>query len=127
MKILRNMLNNTKIKLPFGSEECGRFLKETYKDSVNEVAIINEEMYSLIQQHDDIVDKISKLEGEKKIIEHTLQNELKYCEMGFCKDRKITWKSVTRNSIDTKALKSDMPEVAEKYSKVSVSRLFKIK
>ncbi|RDY27430.1 hypothetical protein CHL78_009455 [Romboutsia weinsteinii] len=126
MKILRNMLNNAKQKLPFGSEECGRFLKETYKDSVNEVAIINEEMYNLIEQHDEIVGQITKLESEKKIIEHTLQSELKYCETGFCKERKITWKSSTKCSIDTKRLKSDLPEIAEKYSKTTVSRTFRI-
>ena len=39
-------------------------------------------------------------------------------------DYKITWKTVTQNKIDSKALKNDLPEIAEKYTKTSTYRRF---
>lgn len=39
-------------------------------------------------------------------------------------DWKVTWKDTTRTTIDSKALKKDLPEVAEKYSKTTVSKRF---
>jgi putative phage-type endonuclease len=38
-----------------------------------------------------------------------------------------TWKSGTRNSIDTKALKSMMPDIAEQFTRVSETRTFLLK
>lgn len=131
MKILDDLLNKSRgreeeNKLPFGSNECGRFLKDTYKDTTNEVVLINEGYYKLLENYDILVADISQWEIEKKIIEHTLQNEIKNHETAFCRERRITWKSVVKNSIDTKALKRDLPEIAEKYTKTSTSRVFKI-
>lgn len=127
MGMFIDIFNKKSTKLPFGSAECGKFLKETYKDSTNEVTFLNDDMYENILRYDEIVENISKLESEKKVIEHTLQNELGYCETGFCKGRKISWKSVIKSSIDTKKLKEEMPEIVSRYSKVSKSRVFKIK
>lgn len=39
-------------------------------------------------------------------------------------DYKITWHEVVSSKIDTKALKKDLPNIAEKYTKESKSRRF---
>lgn len=39
---------------------------------------------------------------------------------------KVTWKPVTTNRIDTTSLKRELPEVAERYTKVSESKRFTI-
>lgn len=39
-------------------------------------------------------------------------------------DYKITYHEITQTKIDSKALKKDLPEIAEKYSKVSSYRRF---
>ena len=39
-------------------------------------------------------------------------------------DWKITWKRVTSNRIDSKALKAALPDVAAKYTKQTTSRRF---
>ena len=41
-------------------------------------------------------------------------------------DRKITWKTTSRNSIDSKKLKAEMPDIAAQYTKTSTSRTFRI-
>lgn len=115
------------VNLPFGSEECGKFLKETYKDTLNEVVVLDDGLYEKIEKYNSIVDNINKLEKEKKIIEHIIQSEMKEYETAFCKDRKITWKKVIKNSIDTKKLKVDYPEIIKNYTKTSTSRTFRMK
>ncbi|WP_092926448.1 hypothetical protein [Romboutsia hominis] len=115
------------VNLPFGSDECGKFLKETYKDTLNEVLVLDDGLYEKIEKYNSIVDNINKLEKEKKIIEHIIQSEMKEYETAFCKDRKITWKKVIKNSIDTKKLKIDYPEIIKNYTKTSTSRTFRMK
>lgn len=39
-------------------------------------------------------------------------------------DYKVTWKVYTSTRIDTAALKRDLPDVAERYSKTTESRRF---
>lgn len=39
---------------------------------------------------------------------------------------KVTWKPVTTNRLDTTALKKELPEIAERYTKVSESKRFTI-
>ncbi len=41
-------------------------------------------------------------------------------------ERKITWKTSTRNTIDSKRLKKEMPKIAEQFTKTSSSRTFRI-
>lgn len=115
------------VNLPFGSDECGKFLKETYKDTLNEVVVLDDGLYEKIEKYNSIVDNINKLEKDKKIIEHIIQSEMKEYETAFCKDRKITWKKVIKNSIDTKKLKVDYPEIIKNYTKTSTSRTFRMK
>lgn len=115
------------VNLPFGSDECGKFLKETYKDTLNEVVVLDDGLYEKIEKYNSIVDNINKLEKEKKVIEHIIQSEMREYETAFCKDRKITWKKVIKNSIDTKKLKIDYPEIIKNYTKTSTSRTFRMK
>lgn len=39
-------------------------------------------------------------------------------------DWKVTWKAVTNNRIDTAAIKKELPDIAARYTKASVSRRF---
>lgn len=39
----------------------------------------------------------------------------------------VTWKMQSRTTIDSKKLKSEKPEIAEEYSKISRSRIFRLK
>ena len=64
--------------------------------------------------------------SKKKIIEHKIQSNLREYEIGFCKERKITWKSVTKTSVDTKRLREDLPDIVDKYLKTTTSRVFRI-
>ena len=44
-----------------------------------------------------------------------------------CLGHSISWKSISSERLDTKALKENEPEIYAKYVKVSVSRRFTLK
>ena len=128
MGMLNNFFNKAvkESMYPLGSKECGNFLKEVYKESIDDTIILTEDIYEKISKYDEINEKIKNLEFEKKSIEHFLQNEMKEYETAFCKERKMTWKSTEKTTIDTKSLKKDNPELASRYLRTSKSRIFKI-
>ncbi|CDN43729.1 hypothetical protein BN871_DK_00010, partial [Paenibacillus sp. P22] len=44
----------------------------------------------------------------------------------FSGEKVVSWKSSSRTALDTKAVKAELPEIFEKYSRTSSSRRFLI-
>ena len=127
-RLLGKVKEEKEIMAPVGSAEYGRLVKEAYIDNtIDEVKFLDDDLYTSISRHDEIVDEMSKLKVEKDIIEHTIMGLMKENEIAYIKERKITWKKTSRVSFDTKLFKLEEPELYEKYSRVSNNRLFKIK
>ena len=125
-KVLRKNKEN-KIVVPMGSAEYGRLIREAYMDTVDEAVILSDDLEDSLSRYDEISSSISKLKSEKDIIEHSIMSLMKENEIAYVKSRKITWKKSVRISLDTKSLKEEEPEIYNKYSKISSSRMFKIK
>ncbi len=62
--------------------------------------------------------------ARKTAAEDGIKALLGIAESGVWNEWKATWKSVTSNRIDTKALRAELPEVAARYTKASESRRF---
>ena len=127
MKKLSKRTKEAEILAPLGSAEYGRRVREIYSETLNEPVILSDTLYDTLSKHDEIVDSINKLKNEKDRIEHTIMSLMKENDTAYIKDRIVTWKKTTRSSLDTKRLKEEEPEIYSKYSKVSSSRVFKIK
>ena len=125
-KVLRKNKEN-KIVVPMGSAEYGKLIREAYMDTVDEAVILSDDLDESLSRYDEIARSISKLKSEKDIIEHRIMSLMKENEIAYVKSRKITWKKSVRMSLDTKSLKEEEPEIYNKYSKISSSRMFKIK
>lgn len=125
-KVLRKNKEN-KIVVPMGSAEYGKLIREAYMDTVDEAVILSDDLEDSLSRYDEIARSISKLKSEKDIIEHSIMSLMKENEIAYVKNRKITWKKSVRMSLDTKSLKEEEPEIYKKYSKISISRMFKIK
>jgi len=52
---------------------------------------------------------------------------MKDCEVAKIGDRKATWKSQSRSSIDSKKLKNELPDIASQYMNTTSFRKFSIK
>ena len=127
MKKLSKRTKEAEILAPLGIAEYGRSVREIYSETLNEPVILSDTLYDTLSKHDEIVDSINKLKNEKDRIEHTIMGLMKENDTAYIKDRIVTWKKTTRSSLDTKRLKEEEPEIYSKYSKVSSSRVFKIK
>lgn len=125
-KVLKKNKEN-KIVVPMGSAEYGKLIREAYMDTVDEAVILSDDLEDSLSRYDEIARSISKLKSEKDIIEHSIMSLMKENEIAYVKSRKITWKKSVRISLDTKSLKEEEPEIYNKYSKISSSRMFKIK
>lgn len=56
----------------------------------------------------------------------TIMQEIGDADGGQCDGWRVSWKAQTRNSIDGAALKRDYPEIYQKYSKQTTSRVFRL-
>ena len=113
------------IPAPDGSLDYSNVLQHFYKDSKDEELILFEQE-KLLERYDEITEIYKEIEVERKKIEQYIQLQLKDYEVGFIGDRRVTWKKQTRNTIDTKRLKKDYPELVADYMKTTTSRVFRI-
>lgn len=116
------------VPLPDGSDAYSEYLKEKYKKSNGqeiELYLLKDGPQKLLR-YDEIVTDIKALETEKKLIEQEIQLHMEDFEVAKIGDRKITWKNSSRNSIDSKKLKAEMPDIAAQFTKTSTSRTFRI-
>lgn len=66
------------------------------------------------------------LERRIKEAEEMVKIALGDCERGATERWRVSWKNGTRSTIDSKRLKEELPEIAEKYTKTSKARTFRI-
>ena len=122
-----NILKDT-VPMPDGSDAYSEYLKKKYDKSNGQVIELHllENGPDKLSRYDEIVSDIKALESEKKLIEQEIQFHMEDFEVATVGDRKITWKTSNRNTIDSKKLKSEMPEIAPQYMKTSTSRTFRV-
>lgn len=109
-----------------GSVDYSQVLQGLYKNSKDEELILFEQE-KILERYDEITEIYKEIEVERKKIEQYFKIQLNEYEVGFVGDRKITWKKQTRNTIDTKRLKNDYPELVANYMKTTTSRVFKVR
>ena len=122
-----NNIEKDVVPMPDGSDAYSEYLKKKYDKSNGQVIELHllENGVNKLNRYDEIVADIKALESEKKLIEQEIQFHMEDFEVATVGDRKITWKTSNRNTIDSKKLKSEMPEIAQQYMKTSTSRTFR--
>lgn len=109
-----------------GSDSTAEALYKLHPESMDDVLNMTSRQDEL-KRYIELKDKIKELEGEKKEFENTFKHDLGDCELGFTDSFKISWKSQKRNSVDSKKLKTEFPEIYNHVLKTSSSRVFTIK
>ena len=111
--------------MPDGSSDYSKTLDKLYKDSKSEVLILFE-AEKVLDRYDEVVRLYKDFEKEKKAIEQYLKLQMQEYEIAYAGDRKITWKTQERNTIDTNRLKKEHPEIVEKFTKTTTSRVLRL-
>ena len=123
-----NNIEKDVVPMPDGSDAYSEYLKKKYDKSNGQVIELHllENGVNKLNRYDEIVTDIKALESEKKLIEQEIQFHMEEFEIAKIGDRKVTWKSSSRNTIDSKKLKAEMPDIAQQYMKTSTSRTFRV-
>ena len=123
-----NNIEKDVVPMPDGSDAYSEYLKKKYDKSNGQVIELHllENGVDKLNRYDEIVTDIKALESEKKLIEQEIQLYMEEFEVAKRGDRKVTWKSSSRNTIDSKKLKAEMPDIAQQYMKTSTSRTFRV-
>lgn len=110
-----------------GSESSDNVLKTLYPESEEgteiDLSYMNEDFENMLE----FEKQAKELQKTVDSIKQQIQAIMKTNEKAKIGERKITWKTSYSNRVDTKTLKTEMPEIYKKYCKESVSRRFTIK
>lgn len=100
-----------------GSDACAKFLSEKYSDSISNTRIeLSETAEGLIQQYQSACEQLDVYKNQKQKAENQLKEMLGNNEIGTFENNIVTWKSMFRDSFDSKTLKAEHPKLYEKYA-----------
>ena len=111
---------------PDGSSDYDEMLKLKFSKSIeNEVPLDIDN--GKIERLEELKGLKKEVESKIKVLEQEIKKAIGENEAGFTDSFKVTWKPQTRNSIDSKRLKEELPEIAEEYTQTSTTRVLRIK
>lgn len=89
---------------------------------------MNKELDSKIKELRELKRMAAELADEITSIEDSIKAEMTAANVEILtgSDWKVTWKEVASSRIDSKALKAELPDVAARFTKSTVSRRFVI-
>ena len=70
--------------------------------------------------------QIKDLEEIQKAHENKIKEAMGDAALGMAPGWKVSWKNQSRNTVDTKRLKDERPDLYEEYLNTSESRVFRI-
>lgn len=77
-----------------------------------------------LQAYLALKESIKSATETKKMYENKFKEKMKDCNYGYLDDYKLSWKPSERESVDTKKLKKEFPDVYEQCKKTITSRRF---
>lgn len=110
-----------------GSQAAEDLLKKLYPDDNGETIMLTQEEDKLINALEQVKSELKDLETMKKRYENQLKMKLEESTFGVTSKFELSYKSQIRNTIDSKRLREEMPDIATKYTKESKTRVLRIK
>lgn len=111
--------------VPDGSEATTNYFNSRFSHSNGMTIELPEEALSVCVEYDRLSDELKKVEAAKNAAANQLKSYLKEAEAGIVGDRKVTWKEISKSTVDAKRLKTEKPEIYNSFLKdSSYRRLF---
>lgn len=105
--------------LPDGSEATTEYFNHKFRKSNGKTVTLPEEALPVCMEYDRISGEMRRLESAKNAAANQLKSFLKEAETGIIGDRVVTWKQITKSTVDTKRLKAENPDIYSKFLKDS--------
>ena len=112
--------------VPDGSEATSKYFNEKFSKANGETMELPEEALDICREYDRISDEMKKLETEKNATVNQLKRLMKEAEVGTVGERKISWKEISKSSLDSKKLKTEQPDIYNHYLSQSSYRRFSV-
>lgn len=108
--------------VPDGSEATTNYFNGRFSTSNGETISLPEEALAICMEYDRLSEELKRVETAKNAAANQLKSYLKEAESGTVGDRKVTWKLVSKNTVDAKRLKSEQPDIYSSFLKDSSYR-----
>ncbi|MFC7364505.1 MULTISPECIES: YqaJ viral recombinase family protein [Bhargavaea] len=110
-----------------GSPAAGELLAKLYPNDDGETIMLTQSDDELLDALESIKAELKELETVKKQYENRLKQTLENSPHGVSPRFEVTYKSQVRNTIDSKRLREELPDIAQKFTKESKARILRIK
>lgn len=111
---------------PDGSKTADLAIAERFKDAQSNTILLSG-FDERLRRRQELLTVMEHMETEKRQIDQELKLYLGNAEAAENEHYKVTWKNVSKSSLDEKRLKEEEPEIYEKYRRVTTSRRFTVK
>lgn len=110
-----------------GSDAATELLNRAYRGGISEQIILPEEAIEYVDRYIEASAEEDNAKAKKQDAANHIKEFMRDYDKAKCLDYTITWKPVSTERLDTKALKENEPEVYQKYVKSGTSRRFTVK
>lgn len=111
---------------PDGSKTADLAIAERFKDAQSNTILLSG-FDERLRRRQELLTVMEHMEKEKRQIDQELKLYLGNAETAENEHYRISWKNVSRSSLDEKRLKEEEPEIYEKYRRITTSRRFTVK
>lgn len=111
---------------PDGSKTADLAIAERFKDAQRNTILLSG-FDERLRRRQELLTVMEHMEKEKRQIDQELKLYLGNAETAENEHYRVSWKNVSRSSLDEKRLKEEEPEIYEKYRRITTSRRFTVK
>ena len=110
-----------------GSDAAKNLLDNIYHGGIAEQIVLPTEAVEYVDQYIEACAEEDNAKARKQEASNRIKEIMGDYDKAKCLNHTISWKSVSSERLDTKALKEEQPELYQKYVKTSKSRRFTLK
>lgn len=111
---------------PDGSKTADLAIAERFKETQGTTILLSG-FDERLRRRQELLTVMEHMETEKRQIDQELKLYLGNAETAENEHFRVSWKNVSRSSLDEKRLKEEEPEIYEKYCRITTSRRFTVK
>lgn len=108
--------------IPDGSEATTDYFNSRYSKSNGQSVNLPDEALEVCLEYERLSAEVKRLETEKDAAANQLKSFLKDAERGTVGDRTVTWKQISKSTVDAKRLKAEQPDIYSSFLKDSSYR-----
>lgn len=110
-----------------GSDAATKLLDRAYRGGISEPIVLPEEAIEYVDRYIEASAAEDDAKAERQDAANHIKDFMRDYDKAKCLGYTVSWKPVTSERLDSKALKEAEPEIYQKYVKTSTSRRFTIK